>query len=200
MNRDRHTKFLAVIAIVLAVGGLSIGFAALSQTLTIDGTADVQAQNWDIHFENLSAVNDYGTTATVVTAPTIDAETTHIGDFAVNLNAPGDKFSYTFDIVNDGSIDATLSTMTLPTSLGCVSSNVDAVLGATEAAYVCSKLTYTLTYSDGTLLTGNPTLAAGTSKSVILTLEFSSEVDAALLPTASVSVTDLAITLNYIQD
>ncbi len=200
MNRDRHTKFLAVIAIVLAVGGLSIGFAALSQSLTIDGTGEVAAQNWDVHFENLSTVNVHSTTATETTAPTLNGTNTHIGDYYVVFNAPGDKVSYTFDVVNDGSIDATLSTATIPTNLGCTSTNADATLGATEAAYVCSKLTYTLTYADGSLLTGSPQLAAGTSKSLILTLEFSSEVDAASLPTASVSVEDLAITLSYIQD
>ena len=35
MERDRNSKILAIIALTVAVIGLSLGFAAFSQTLTI---------------------------------------------------------------------------------------------------------------------------------------------------------------------
>lgn len=40
-NRDNGGKIIAVIALVLAVVGLSIGFAALQTKLEINGTAEV---------------------------------------------------------------------------------------------------------------------------------------------------------------
>ena len=39
--KNSNSKVIAVIALVLAVVGLSIGFAALQTQLTINGTAEV---------------------------------------------------------------------------------------------------------------------------------------------------------------
>ena len=33
---------------------MSVGFAVLSTTLNINGTAKVKSQTWDIHFENVN--------------------------------------------------------------------------------------------------------------------------------------------------
>ena len=43
MEKDRKTKVLAVIAIIVAVISLTIGFAAFSTSLSIEGTGDVKA-------------------------------------------------------------------------------------------------------------------------------------------------------------
>ena len=49
--KNSNSKVIAVIALVLAVVGLSIGFAALQTQLTINGTAEVTGgSKWDVKF------------------------------------------------------------------------------------------------------------------------------------------------------
>ena len=53
MEKDR-TKKITMIVLIVAVMGLTVAFAALSQNLTINGSANVDAATWNIHFDNLS--------------------------------------------------------------------------------------------------------------------------------------------------
>ena len=55
MEKQRKIKVMSVVALIVAVLGLTVAFAALSQTLTINGTANVDAASWDIHFETISS-------------------------------------------------------------------------------------------------------------------------------------------------
>ena len=52
MEKERKIKVLSVAALLVAVLGLTVAFAALSQTLTINGSATVNTASWDIHFKN----------------------------------------------------------------------------------------------------------------------------------------------------
>ena len=54
MEKTRKIKIISLCALLVAVLGLTVAFAALSQTLTIKGSAAVNAASWDIHFENTS--------------------------------------------------------------------------------------------------------------------------------------------------
>lgn len=73
MEKERKIKVLSVAALLVAVLGLTVAFAALSQTLTINGSATVNTASWDIHFKNLSTPTLTGNAA-VTTAPTIDTK------------------------------------------------------------------------------------------------------------------------------
>ena len=46
---------LVALALVLSVVGISIGFAAMSTDLTINGSAEVVPSSWDIKFKDLSS-------------------------------------------------------------------------------------------------------------------------------------------------
>ena len=48
MEKERRVKALAIVVLVIAVLGLTIAFAALSQTLTINGSAKLDASKWGI--------------------------------------------------------------------------------------------------------------------------------------------------------
>ena len=85
---------------------LTVAFAALSQTLTINGSAAVNAASWDIHFENLTLFEKTGT-AEVSGTPQLTG--TVISGIDVSLNKPGDKIVYEFDLVNNGSIEVKLT-------------------------------------------------------------------------------------------
>ncbi len=190
MKSERQAKGLAIVAIVLAIGGLSIGFAAFSQTLNINGAATVEASNWDIHFENLSAVSLSGT-AVEVTAPSLDASATTISNYDITLTTPGDSATYTFDVVNDGTFDALVTSTTIPTPT-CTAAG-DAI----DATNVCNHLTYTLTYADDSAIQANDALAAGATANLKLTLTYDNTITAAELPNSEVTISGLATAIIY---
>ena len=105
MEKERKIKGISLCALLVAVLGLTVAFASLSQTLVINGSATVNAASWDIHFENLKLSEKTGT-ASINGTPTLSG--TSISGIDVSVMKPGDKIVYTFDIVNNGTIDAVL--------------------------------------------------------------------------------------------
>ena len=121
-----------VLALVAMIG---IVYAAYSQTLNINGDATVKANSWNIHFANLSDVELKGE-AKEITKPTIKNNSTTIGDYSVLLSKPGDSIGYTFDIVNDGTFNAILDVIKIPTPT-CTGTGESA---EEDAAKVCKHL------------------------------------------------------------
>ena len=192
MKEGKKTLYYFIaLSLVLSVVGISVGFAAMSSQLTINGTANVVPASWKVKFANLSSPAITGD-AEVVQAPTIESDT-HIGNYEVKLTKPGDQVVYTFDIVNEGSIDAELSdyTFTTPTITG-TGDKADA-----DAAIVTSNLVYTLTYDDGTAINTNDGLDKDQTKSLKLTIGYKS--DATDLPANTVTVSNMDVTFVYSQ-
>ena len=52
MERDRSAKIIAIVALCIAIVGLSIGFAAFSSNLTISSSANVKPDpsSFDVNF------------------------------------------------------------------------------------------------------------------------------------------------------
>ncbi len=196
MKTERNLKILVIAAITIAIGGLSIGFAAFSRTLTITGAeATVNSSSWDVHFENL--VPSTTGTATTTGGSITPTNSTSITGIDMTLTSPGDSVTYTFDVVNGGDFDAIATTLNIDTPT-CVGSGVNATVDATN---VCNNLEYTLTYADGSdiLTTPSLTTAEGT-KSMKLTLTYSNAITADQLPASAVTVSDLNASILYSQN
>lgn len=196
MRNDRERKMFAMIAMlaVALLGSVGVAVAAFSQDLNINGTANIKATNWNIHFENLQAVALVGK-ASEVTAPTIDTNTTKIGDYAVELKAPGDATSYTFDVKNDGDLDAEITAITIKTGAGLTCTSTGA--NATANSAVCGKLNYTLKNADNSDVAVGDELSVGASKTLTLKLEFDGSATDADLPDQDVAVSGLDVTITY---
>ena len=95
MEKERRVKALSIVALLIAVVGLTVAFAAMSRTLTINGTATMDTARWNIHFANIT--NNKVHAATVNSAQ-ITGETTIT--YGVTLTKPGDKAEIEFDVVN----------------------------------------------------------------------------------------------------
>ena len=147
MEKKRTTMILAIIAIIIAIIGMSVSFASFSTKLDINGYAQMGSANWKIYFNNLSQAKLTGT-AEELLHPEIRGESTSISSFDVKLNSPGDSISYTFDIVNDGGFDAKLTTLNIskPVCRGSGESKEH------DEELVCDNLEYTLKKEDGTTL------------------------------------------------
>ena len=183
---SKNVKMLAIVALLVAIGGLTMGYAALTQTLNISTSATVQSQatTWDIHFENA----DTGTTTGHAVKGNLSLDTTTVTLSGVVLKVQGDKVEYTFDVKNEGQVDATLATLTPKTpSLSGDSADQEKV----ESGY-----TYTLTYVDGGNVQQGDELNSGDTKRMKLTISLSEGVS---LPTGDVTISNLGYTLVYSQ-
>lgn len=172
MEKERGAKVIAVVALLIAVVGLTIGYAAYASTLTINGSANVDPASWDVHFayktgDSLTATKTGS--AVENTTPTLAATT--ISGFDVTLKAPGDSVTYDFSVKNGGTLDAKLDTFTLGT-LTCAP-NEGSTISQEDATRLCGELKYTLTYADGSAITTGTILEKTTgSKDLTLKLEW----------------------------
>ena len=106
INLNRKHLSIILCVIVILVFTLTIAYAALSAVLTINGSAEVVASNWDIHLENATVRNG----SVVTTLPTITNGTT--ATFNVSLSKPGDYYEFNIRLVNDGTLDAMVESIT----------------------------------------------------------------------------------------
>ena len=122
MEKTRKIKIISLCALLVAILGLTVAFASLSQTLTINGSAAVDAASWDIHFEKTSGKETEVKGAATFTEPTLNGTT--IENFSATLTKPGDSVTYYFDIVNNGTVDAVISSYDFPLAIReCASNN-----------------------------------------------------------------------------
>ena len=193
MEKERKIKVLSIVTLLVAVLGLTVAFAALSETLTINGSATVNTASWDIHFKNLSSPTLTGDAA-VTTAPTIDSKGTTIGTYALKLTKPGDSVKYTFDVENSGTINAKITDLVKADTPTCTGTGDTATA---DAKTICDGLTYSLTYTNGgAAVKKDDTLNVNETKN--LTLELSYESDS--LPANDVEISNLGITVTYAQN
>ena len=196
MNKNRNMMF-GMLALVVSIVAIGLAYAGFTGTLNVNGTGNVTAAKWDIYFANLANVVKTGS-ANVVTPATIKTKTS-IGDYEVEFYTPGDSLSYTFDIVNDGSFDASISSL-VKNSPTCTGSS------STSNTNVCNNLTYTLKYVSsgkdynvGDTVSVNDTLAKGEVRRVRMLLKLNPNMPASSLPTSDVTVGGLGITIIYSQ-
>jgi len=196
-TKKRGVFFVVAIALVAIVG---IAYAALTQQLNINGTGTLKGSDWNIHFANVAAAGvpsgsstATGGTAVATLTNTAGIESTLITISGGTLALPGDSIVYTFDIVNDGTIDATLDTLVHDALTFTGTGTNAAAVEAIATQYV----TWTLTDSSGAAIAPGSTLAAGTSLAGCkLTLTF--DPNATSTPTNDVTI-DGSWTFNYIQ-
>ena len=193
MKNNRKVLYgLVALALLLSVVGISIGFAAMSQELEINGVAEVAPATWKIKFKDITTPTTTGD-AVVTSEPNL-ASDTHINNYDFQLTKPGDSVTFTFKVANEGTIDAELGTYTkaAPTFTGT---------GTTAAAdqdIVYNNFIYTLTYADGTAIGVGDTLPKNSSKSLKLTVAYPSTAEA--LPENQVNITGMDVTFVYSQD
>ena len=177
--RNKNNKKHALVILLLLVVGISIGYAALTTTLNINGTTTIEKATWDVHFENLTKTEG-SQTATVEAA--IDTTKTLI-EYTVTLLEPGDFYEFKVDIVNDGTIDAMISEV------------LKEGLTTEQQKYI----EYTVVYEDDAALQEKDSLKAKTSETIKIRVKYKDDITAADLPTTEQSLV-LKFQVTYIQD
>ncbi len=212
MEKERKIKVLSLVALIVAVLGLTVAFASLSQMLTINGTANVNAASWDIHFENLTS--DTIDDAMVNAEPTLSA--TKITGIDVTLTKPNDGASFLVDIVNGGTIDAKIDSVeisslcTLQSSVESCDWDNDGEVTEEDIQKVNDNISFVVAYEDtGKILKKQDLLQKGQTKSLIIGIyygkyllmddQYNGVEEATELPKRNLRFSNLSVTINYVQ-
>ena len=203
MEKQRGVKALSIVALVAAVLGLTVAFAALSRELTINGQATVDRANWDIHYASPEGAENNKTASTTTGSATATNGTiaaTSVSGLQVTLTKPGDSVTFTWDVVNDGDIDAEITNLvpaTISNSvLQCTASGTNN--GENDATNVCNDVVFTFKYVGGNAVAKDDTLTvAEKTKHLELTLSYPSTVSNGTYPDDDVTITIPTITTTY---
>ena len=182
MEKERRTKALVVVVLLIVVAGLTIAFAALSTTLNINGTAYLDAAKWGIRFENLSSPTKIGSATTTGTAKIEETKAAEITGINVSLSTPGDKVTYTVDLVNKGTINA----------------KIDKIEKTQLTSEQQRYLTFKVTDQNGKEVSEGDILSKGETRSLTITIEFIKDLTKEDLPT-NASTISLSYKLNFVQ-
>lgn len=170
MEKQKNTQLfiIAVLSVVLLT--MSVGFAAFSRTLNINGNVVATAAKWEIAFDKDSYAE---TTDSVEATTSINAT-----DMTYNVTlAPDEFYEFTINIKNTGTFDAVLKTLTMS--------------GLTEdqAKY----LEYTVTYGNTSYTSSNNSLSVALNKNsqaaVKVRVKYKLPSDYADLPSTNQNIT-----------
>ena len=213
MEKNRDSKVIAIIALVIAVVGLSVGFAAFTAQLTITPTAEVKADSskFKVEFSDKETPID-GPSATAQGEIT-DGEEGQSNAGSANITATAmtnasakstkdtQEITYEWYVLNTGEMDAYLTSIEFSNDvLSCTATGESAEQANTELIETaCGKIKVTLTV-DGADYTGDQAsisgkkLAVGENKTVKLSIKAT---EGATLTDCDYTVTVGTINLNY---
>ena len=167
-NMKKRVNIFLLLMVVLFI---SLGYAALTSNLIINGTSTINNPLWDVHWNNVQVSSGSVTGTQVTTAAHILTGNTEV-EYSITLSTPGDFYEFTVDAVNAGTIDA---------MIGSFSNKVFESNGTTERS-LPNYLTYTVTYSDGVNLGVNHKLASNTIEKYKVRIEFKTDINPEDLP------------------
>lgn len=104
MNQKKQ-RTLAIFALAIALVATTVAYAALQTTLKVSGNVTKKGGTWAIKIQNISSVTTTGS-GKMTSAPKVSGTTL---SFAAELSKPGDSVSFTFDIANNGTVNAEMT-------------------------------------------------------------------------------------------
>ncbi len=162
MRKKKNTTIIILLLLILSI---SIGYAILTNNLSINGSTSINNPTWDIHFENI--VTNSGSVT-----PNTPASITNNGKtvtYAVTLNNPGEFYEFNVDVKNAGTIDGMIETVT-------------STVNNQPITNLPSYIDYFVTYSDKTEIHDNQLLAAGSKETYTVHIGFSRNINQEDLP------------------
>ena len=187
--RTKYNKrrFRTAIMILILLLCMSIGYSYLLTTLNIEGTSNIKANSWDVHWENVSVKSGSVTGDQVPIAAHVMSNTTQV-EYSVILKNPGEYYEFTVDAVNAGSLDAMVSI----TDTKFYEAN-----GVTQIN-LPNYLDYSFTYEDGVEIELNTKLEANSSETYKVRIKFKDNLDDDDLPTTDKTIV-IRQSITYIQ-
>ena len=130
MEHSRKQKLLMIVALIVAIASLSIGFAAFSVTLNISSSASVtpSSDTFSVKFSILSAIAQEGDVTPEKSSNSLNATSgvidnsgmPTIKNLSVIFTEPGQYVDYYFFVVNSGKYDAFLNSVNFLGDKRCI--------------------------------------------------------------------------------
>lgn len=174
--KKRH---LFVGLFILLICGISIGYAALQTTLTINGKTKIAKVDWNVHFSNAKVIETNLDDASIDQTITIDNTAKTHATWTVTLSQPGDFYEFSIDVVNEGTLDAKLTNI--------------------SADYLSEEEEVFANYTINGQPALNSVLKPGNSYTLTFRVEFDEDIEAKDLPTSPKEIT-LDYELEYVQN
>ena len=191
MERDHSPKIIAIVSLCVAIVGLSIGFAAFSNNLTIKSNATVtpNASDFDVNFstsntsEQNGTVGGVGTNSATAEDATIDnSNSPTINGLKANFTEPGQKVTYSFYAHNAGKYVAYLNNVTYANVSGKTATKVCTAGTGTDTTMVeaaCNGISVSVkvgndTYTGSMDSITNHKLELDAYEEVVVTIEYAS--------------------------
>ena len=157
MEKNKSTKIISIIALIVAVIGLSLGFAAFSRVLTIQSSATVNPSSSDfvVKFSTSDSEQKDGQVTGSGNGATAEAATisgTQITGLKAKFTKPGQSVTYSFYARNESDYNAYLKSINIAnagsgsTTISC-SAISDASPTLVQAA--CKGIHVTVTVGEG---------------------------------------------------
>ncbi|MBR3211289.1 MAG: hypothetical protein IKF71_05090 [Bacilli bacterium] len=184
----RSKKDILLFGFFIFVLFLGIGYAFLNASLTINGTSSFKAGNWNVYFDNVQVTSGSVSLSQGDSAPVIDSDTKTTVSYTISLKEPGEFYEFTVDIVNDGSIDA---------MIGSISSK----LNGTEISVsnpIPSYLSYEVTYIDDTPIAVYHYLKGNTTETYKIRVSYKTDIGVNDLPSTAANLS-FQFGVRYIQ-
>ncbi len=179
MEKDRKARITAIVALVIGVLGLSLGFAAFSNTLTIKSSAEVTPDDsiFNVDFSSSSSaiatdpvvatLNPTGVTGFTATNATIDNSSDPvIQNLHATFTEPGQKATYTFYTRNIGALKAYLNNINFKNvTNGSTTKVCTAQTGTTQSLVdaACNGISIKLTLGSENFTTSTPRASFATA-------------------------------------
>ena len=213
MEKNRKVQVISVFALVIAIVGLSIGFAAFSSVLNIQTSANVKPDSSTMNVDFSSAQDKVEVAEIIPTATPNSLITTNavidnsvdptISNLSATFTEPGQSVTYKFYAYNAGKLNAYLKSIVFGNVAGQNATKIcTAGQGTTDALVqkACEKISVKVkvgneieTTTGKASITGH-TLAIDNGELVTVTLEYEAGADRA---DGDFTVAFGDITLNY---
>lgn len=173
--REKNKRTFIIIALVVTILFIGVGYAALRQALIITGTASIGDASWDVKITDIREGTMNGATTV---EDSLDFDNTS-ATFSTVLAYPGASASYVVTIYNNGSIDAILDSIsgvdtanqTAPTELVFSVSGVEEDVTTLDSKDT-NQATVTVTWVPNEATGTGETIPTTTSKTATITLNY----------------------------
>ena len=185
MEHNRKQKLLMIIALVVGIASLSVGFAAFSVSLNISSSASVtpNSDTFSVKFSTsqnslvVGAVTPSSKTTGITTTDGVIDNGTNptIKNLSATFTSPGQYVEYTIYARNEGEYTAYLNNINFlgdKTCTGETGTTTSLVTSACESINISATIGNT-TYTETTPIEGH-TLAKGVGEQIKIRLEYSS--------------------------
>ena len=188
---SRKQKLIIIGALCLVVTLISVGYAMISASLKISGTAKVESAKWEVKFVKGKDTTTKKGKATCSIGTIAD---TSITGLSATFQVPGDQCVFTVPIENAGTLDANLVDVIGRSNALSFDGNQD------DISKISSWITYDVSYGDTkidslTNFDNIDTLEPGERETVTLRITFS--IDATDVPSEAVTIGNMDRTFNF---